>query len=429
MSKAFEKSKEFLNKYKIIPGVLIALTLIANAYFPTYSFAVAALACIVMFFFLGNDLFSQKTLFLFLIPFFGVICIGFLSAFTSNDGLSNSSYFRDIFYLVQNGMFFCGGYLLCTQFFKQFKKMSIYIIVAAIIIVLYNMFSLLRGGKIEFEFARVVMLKGMETVLVAAFLSFFEMLKKQRNIWISVFYILVFVLCFAGFVLSFSRTGMILLIVFIVLFAIYSKTDLELYLSVGLLALLVVVFIVSFFVEIPLISYYSKKIAASFNEISIFHDWSNGGNRTRYWRGYEAFCALEDFKAGYAHTYLFGKGYGHNIRLGYAQPIGNSVYIDLPILHNAYLASLVKYGVVGTLLLIGSFVLPVISMFKKKDGREVVVIGFSLLVYLLLSPLFVTSILSSCSSGCVLFLYAMMVAFASSLEKGETVKRRKAAAK
>lgn len=411
MNKTISRFIDFDKKYCFVPGVLIAFILLSNAYFSTYSIVFAAAAFVGMFFYLGNDVFKNKNFYFIFFPLLIVAFCGFISSLFINSALSNQDYFRDIFYLIQNLFFLLSGYMIAIKKWEKRNILYFYILVCALLIVLYNFASVLLSRDFRFDIIRTYTLRGMETILVSCFICFSRLLSKNfKNKKTLIFYILCLCFCLAGFIFSFSRTGFILLIAFLIIFLIKTENFTATVIGVCVVFTLLALFVVSvFFIEIPLLSYYCKKIATSFKEINIFNDWSIGANRTNYWRGYEAYSALEDFKSGNLATMLFGKGFGHNIKLQYAQPLGSKMYSELPIIHNAYICIMVKYGLVGLLCFLVAFITPIIMLFKKRDDDMTKSISESILVYLIVSPLFVTSLLSSCTYGAILFMFGFMI--------------------
>lgn len=420
-----KKSSILEDRFMVIEGALLVLTLFSNAYFSTYSFVFACFTLAVMFLLEGNIIFRLRALYCMSIPFFVIIFSGFLSSFVLNTSLSNRDYFRDIFYLVQNIFFLLGGFLLFSRNSDKRKILFSYIIISACIISITNLSSLIIGKQFEFEKMRVCMVRGMENVLIASFICFLELFRKNR--WkVKLFYALSLFLTLATFILSFSRTGIILFVLFITISTFKTeKISWTIAGSLVIIGILILFAIASFAVEIPFLSHYCQKIVTSFKEINIFNVWSIGPNRTHYWRGYEAYCALEDFKSGDIFSMFLGNGFGHNIKLEFAQPLGNKVYSELPIIHNAYLAILVKYGIIGVFCFLFAFIAPYILIIRKKDEEGIKRIALSLLLYLLISPLFVTSLLSSCTYGSTLFLFGGMIALAGNLPNKVKEKKKK----
>ena len=413
------------DKYLFIPGFLIIVVLLSNAFFPTYSFVIAAISLLISFFCIGNSIFNHKAFYYITIPFILTVFCGFFSSFILNSSLSNRDYFRDIFYLVQNVFFFLAGFSVFTMKSEKREILLTYIIISACLIVTYNLATLLVFRKFGFDNIRDSMLRGMETTMLSCFICFTRIVKKDRTLH-KYRCIFPFIYTLFGFVFSFSRTG-IILILFLLFISIIKTEKISLIIAgFSIVFVLLGVFIIAtFVVDIPLLSYYCKKIVKSFNEINIFNDWTIGANRTYFWRGYESYSAIQEIKSGNLFSVIFGNGFGHSVKLEYAQPLGNKMYIDLPITHNAYLAIMVKYGILGTICVIASFISPFVLVSRRKDDMAIKTMTLSLLLYILISPLFVTSLLSSCTYGGIIFLYGGMIALSNKLPLMDRLKNKR----
>ena len=238
------------------------------------------------------------------------------------------------------------------------------------------------------------------------FLSFINLIEKKcTNTFEKIVSSIVCLVSLINFLLSFSRTGLILLIVFFACFLIKKKNVLLISLTILLFFLSIFVFFLALRVEIPLLSIYCRKFITSLEEIGVNHNWASDYERTRYWRGFEIYSALHDLSNKDCFALFFGNGFGYSVELLFSQPLGTIQYINLPILHNAYLAIMTKFGIVGLFLMLCSYALPFIIVIKQKlDLNKIIAI--SLWCYILASPFFVMSIFSSCTFGATVFFFA-----------------------
>lgn len=97
------------------------------------------------------------------------------------------------------------------------------------------------------------------------------------------------------------------------------------------------------------------KLARSLDEISV-QDYTDFKSINENWRGYETARALKMYYSGSPIEWLFGHGFGAQVDLGLAMPLGGvpgeqqELKRFIPILHNGYAYLLVKGGAVATLL-------------------------------------------------------------------------------
>ncbi len=83
-------------------------------------------------------------------------------------------------------------------------------------------------------------------------------------------------------------------------------------------------------------------------------DYSSAEDINRYWRGYETFLALREFRQfDILHT-VIGGGFGQTIQLEHTQVLGEREFDEIPLLHNGYLLLLVKVGILGASLFMGA---------------------------------------------------------------------------
>lgn len=101
------------------------------------------------------------------------------------------------------------------------------------------------------------------------------------------------------------------------------------------------------------------KLARSLEEIAV-DGYTDFKSINENWRGYETSRALDAYAAGAPHQWLVGQGFGAEVDLGIAMPLGGGVGEQrvlkrfIPILHNGYAYLLVKGGALA-LLLFGHF--------------------------------------------------------------------------
>lgn len=89
------------------------------------------------------------------------------------------------------------------------------------------------------------------------------------------------------------------------------------------------------------------KMAYSLKEMAI-RNYVDKKDIASNWRGYESFRAIQTYLKGDAKQYFIGRGFGTMIDLGiYIKLGGDEKFRFIPTLHNGYLYTLVKTGIIG----------------------------------------------------------------------------------
>lgn len=145
-----------------------------------------------------------------------------------------------------------------------------------------------------------------------------------------------------------------------------------------------------------LMTSFIEKMQDSFTEIN-FHttdwDWANINHN---WRGYEVYCAIQQFLGESMPEKLFGGGFGTTLDVQ-----GNAFLVTdedtLVFLHNGYFTQLLVWGVVGVILLVLWLIcfLIMANRLPVDEDRRLVrgivfVIAFD--TYIMMGPLFSASV-------------------------------------
>ena len=164
----------------------------------------------------------------------------------------------------------------------------------------------------------------------------------RQNLFTKGFNCFIKVIIFLTFALSLSRTS---IVVFMILLFFSIKDRTSVFLKTIMVILIGVFCLYEFYPE--LVNSYIQKIARSSLEISNKMNW-NEITITNNWRGYEIYCAQEQFKNSDTITQLIGSGYGASIDVkGYAYLV--TTEDKLPYLHNGYYNVLIRSGILGIL--------------------------------------------------------------------------------
>jgi O-antigen ligase len=88
------------------------------------------------------------------------------------------------------------------------------------------------------------------------------------------------------------------------------------------------------------------KIFYSMKELQV-SDYEDQIDINQNWRGFESYRALQTYTSGNWSDYLFGKGLGTNVELGFIMTLMDEDFDRIPVLHNGYMYLLVKTGAIG----------------------------------------------------------------------------------
>lgn len=163
----------------------------------------------------------------------------------------------------------------------------------------------------------------------------------------------------ASAVLAFSRT---LILIFLCLIITMGFRKFKPLLKLGLVGVVLLI-LVSYFVP-SVLTFFIEKIEHSMTEVSSSSTTWTEHDIVWNWRGYEMYCAVEQFNEYDFLTKLFGKGFGQLIDAqGYAKLVTGED--GLAFLHNGYYTSLIKCGFLGVGLYL-SFFFECFHFFKHK---------------------------------------------------------------
>ena len=402
---------ERIKETDIIPGILLYAVILSNAYIMTYSVFVSLASIILLLIYRRKDKSYWCKPLIYFAFLFPMIIIGFATSMIHNSALTQRDYLRDIFYLSQSASFYFSGILFGACFASNRIWFKRYLYLSSFVLLLCNTAIFVLGGSFKFDAIREAYLHGMETIAIAMFISTIDIVdrKKSKNRKDLLLAIGVLITCIFQFVISFSRTGIILVFAFYSIYIFGKKNKILIFSYLGVLVLIVGMFILSLNIEIPYLSIYAKKIYGSLSEISINHNWDNYKERTQNWRGYELEMALKMMLNSDVGTILFGKGYGAAVQLSYSQPIDNLTYINLPIIHNSYAGLLVKTGVVGILLVLAAYSAPYLLIINSKSDLDYSSLCISIFVYIVIAQCFVMGTFSSCEFGMPVMFYSLFL--------------------
>lgn len=169
-----------------------------------------------------------------------------------------------------------------------------------------------------------------------------------------------------SFILSFSRTGLIMgVFIGLSLKGLIGKIN---YKSILSLAFLILLFglLLNMAPKNNLDSFFGK-LARSISEIRI-SDYNRLEDINANWRGFETFKALLAFNNGSTTEKITGQGFGSLVDLGFTMTLDNVNFRDIPILHNGYAYILLKTGLLGLLSYLFFFIRNMVIAFKRIDS-------------------------------------------------------------
>ena len=275
---------------------------------------------------------------------FAIVCLGFF--FGLVDVLSVNfewySYFRDIIYHLSPLLYFLfssmvGGLLrdenqLWTVLYIACAISSL----AVVILGLQNFFLGFSLGAFTPTEASAI------AIIIFCFPPKGWLWKEKQPISST----LLLIFSVISVCVSFSRST--LLTILVLLLIIGSRSFDRMLRFILVLGLSLVVFSIT--IPNDVINTFAYKIFNSFSEISGTHAQWNDISITHNWRGYENYVGFSTFQSSSIAEQIFGHGFGYKLDVGYYSNLVTNESGGLALLHNGYLMTLLKSGVVGLLL-------------------------------------------------------------------------------
>ena len=333
-----------------------------------------ALGMVCALYFLFHDRFrlvlpfkEYRMLFVFMVwgIFLGLFIIGRLDT-------SLRDYLRDIFYYSTPIIYIYLGACYARKQIKTSRILNSFIVSSAMISVIY-LIRIIQQGAVFLANSDIHgwrLISGGGTIVIGVSLAIhlsdiIEPEDRLPRFWS----ITCFLISGLFFVLSLSRTN--LLIVMIMSFVLFLKRKNSKKTAKRFLLIIVAVFafVILTVVLLPegFVKGYSTKILNSFTEIKTTNEWNDVTIQSN-WRGYENYCALEQWKDASLFVQIMGSGFGRRIYVGdYAFRYLSQRYSDgspassIAVLHNGYATHLIKLGLLGVIM----YVVFYLCMIKK----------------------------------------------------------------
>lgn len=313
------------------------------------------------------------------IPLLGIFILGVIGVI----GNEYHHIFRDIAYsLTPISLIYIGFWLGSSK--KMYPKFFEILIIGGIIISVIHLLKFIPHPELFNSKISIIRTKAsnpnVELVGFSLILVIFQSRLKMGNLFSKFLprYIAISLLLLS-FVLSFSRTYLILAIVMsLSIMGFIGRINLR---NIAIVTFLLVSFAI-IVITTPQddVVTFRGKMARSLTEL-FSTKYKTYEDLIFNWRGYETHRALTTFSSGNAKHKIVGHGFGSLVDLGITMELDGTDYKKIPVLHNGYAYVLVKTGVLG-LLLYGFFYFSLLrysSIFRNSLIQEQVILSRLLL--------------------------------------------------
>ena len=252
--------------------------------------------------------------------------------------------------------------LVCSK--KNFLK---YVVFSGMLVAIFQLYLLARNISTadSINSLRMSMLATPDIIPITLILL---MYRKNLNIDINKLITeIAFIITVVSFVVSFSRTLILQLVIYILVFSI-DRRSIKRNITVYLAIMLSAVVAYFFFINNSFGDAFIEKIGKSSTEVSSYNDWNQLSTILNNWRGYEVYSANVQFNMNGMFDKIFGEGLASQIYVGpYAIYVGVNG-MSIPYLHNSYYTLLIKLGYIGLLYYI--FFLAINFFFYLKKSQH-----------------------------------------------------------
>lgn len=349
------------SKSPVWPSISIVLLMVTALFFPpglitgmnVYLLILASFA-----WFYSSKKISPNMGFV-LIPFLIVLAIGFANGIDADRYL----YLKDAWYISNPPIIICTGCVLYFAKPDMVRGLRAFVIGGSVIAAMYLSSFVMQPDLILQSSVKIRETIGTGYYAPSLALTIlFAYFKNWKNglalpTWGGG---VCFILCLLAAMLCFSRTVMIVTLVGCMsALGFFAKKELQHISLVGAAAAVILIVLnLSLDVSDREVQHtFAGKLARSMDEISV-QEYTDFKSINENWRGFETARALKLYCAGNPFQWLFGYGFGQQVDLGLAMPLGSSAGGEgtlkryIPILHNGYAYLLVKGGAMSVLLYI-----------------------------------------------------------------------------
>ena len=297
-----------------------------------------------------------------------ILALGSIMGFVHINSYGMYKIIRDLFYVLNPILF-----VMISFNYKNESKYDLLKTVAIAAVIFSTIHIVTVGCEITVSGGNISTLRSLagkgELIEVIGAVLFFSKnnelvaYKFSRN-----FSLFAFCICLISVVLSFSRTYIVMLLIMIycVLFLGQKKINkvVKNFFSIGVV--LITIIFVANLVMPSMTTAVFLKFQRSLTEIGSNSNWNDKSNIIQNWRGYEVYCAQQQYKAASFIQQIFGQGFGKIINTyGYERLVSNESG-GVTILHNGFYTVLIKCGFVGLLSYILFFARNIFYWYKRR---------------------------------------------------------------
>ena len=269
--------------------------------------------------------------------------------------------FKDAWYMLYPILSLAAGYMLCREEEDLDSLIASFVVAGFIVSLAYLGIFLIHIDLLSKSVEEIRRANGAGFFLsiLAPMIVVLGRLLGVRNTWLEKHPTLTSIsvlTCLVATFLSFSRSLWVSLLLAVIANLGMLRRKAFVAVVAGCLLLIVAVVVVA---TIPDSTTgdsggIEQKVTNSATEVMV-QNQSDYTDINANWRGFEAFMALRTYLEGTPFNYLFGRGLGQLVDIGFYMPLGDVELRYLPILHNGYMYILVKSGVIGIVLYLTYF--------------------------------------------------------------------------
>lgn len=268
---------------------------------------------------------------------------------------------RDIFYFTNPIVFMYVGAKYAKHKIDIYRILNAFLLSCGIIsfFALADMFQNLISLSSAFsvESWRTVVGKGGVIIGISIAIIFSGVIPSRNCLKKSIL-IPITALSSTYLLFSLSRTDMLIAIIMYICL-VFQKENAKKVIKrilIGALLALVAIFILNSILPQTISSAFTEKFLKSFSEMSSSHSWTTVEEIQGNWRGYETYCAMNQWGNYNLIKQIFGAGFGERIY------VGNYAYLflkqvdaygnpssSISVLHNGYATQIIKLGVLGVI--------------------------------------------------------------------------------
>lgn len=328
-----------------LSGILLLFSLLLPSFFPAEASSIILLAILLLLFVLSGFKVEKKYLVL-VAPLFVLLLLGSTGIFL----YPPIEVAKDVWY-VSKAMVVIGTGFFLARHLSHLTSVLRIVVAAGVIAAMIHFIQILHFGQSEisiFDLRKEENVKGYFITIVA--LSMLLSLPRRLLGLKRYAFYAAFILCALSFLVSFSRTHIVTLIIVATILRGWARVNprnmAKIAVTVVSLALLAVWIAQR---ENSADITFMRKTINSFQELQI-RDYSEQREINLNWRGFESHRAWLDFLSATTYQQVFGQGFGSTVDLGFYMKLGESEFRHIPHLHNGYMLVLVKFGLLGLLV-------------------------------------------------------------------------------